>query len=744
MTWLDKYRALPRQFTLMERLDKHKLEMVIQHPYVSPEDLPKYKELLTKVSESPDGLIPVTYVRGEYGRYHPTSYCSTAMWSSARADVTPDNIIDIDAKSAFANIVSYLCTEHNIAPKAYDHILAYAQNKKPYIDTLNITESDVEAYNELNCSMLTRAEIGKQVFNMFCFGAGEAGFKKIGLKNPFPSTGKAKLFKKQWNTIKEVLATAGEYTDIINYVKNKKNDSYHNGCAMSTICQSVEALATYSLMELFKNNGFTIRSYEYDGFTVENKKEEVEEMMTCFKTIIPYIVKERPTPLSSLVFTYDPPTAKSKIPKVDVTSYEYMKEEFEKTHFLIVQPGVYIDISNGVHRVKTHKDLLASYRHMTYTYDVTKKGSFISRWTTDPEIRRYEDMDVYPPPLEVPEGHYNLWKAFPGSSGDYVRDEDGISKFDFHINMLCGYNEETTKYIKAWFGHMLKYPAEKCGTMPILIAKQGSGRGWLMDLISKIIGEERYVTTSEPSKDVWGAFNGLMANAYFVVLDEISREETKFADGKLRKLITDPKININEKGLKQRQVRSYHRWFATLNPEDGEPFTTHDGDRRNIYIRCSDDYSKGNKTDVRYERNIEYHNALYSKLKSPDFIRTIHDHLITFADEFASLRPPETSFHKTLKESNKPLLEQWLIDVACKTTLPLEIKMTKEEILEQFNIWCSSVGIKQNRSALSLAQDLSKKGYPYTKSKYDKNYIFNRERLLDHFGMMDFNKDYTT
>jgi hypothetical protein len=70
---------------------------------------------------------------------------------------------------------------------------------------------------------------------------------------------------------------------------------------------------------------------------------------------------------------------------------------------------------------------------------------------------------------------------------------------------------------------MIQYPAVKT-ICPTLISKQGAGKGTLIRLLSKMIGAKKVFETRRPSRDVWGSFNGEMANAFLVNLDELSKK----------------------------------------------------------------------------------------------------------------------------------------------------------------------------------------------------------------------------
>ena len=81
--------------------------------------------------------------------------------------------------------------------------------------------------------------------------------------------------------------------------------------------------------------------------------------------------------------------------------------------------------------------------------------------------------------------------------------------------------------------------------------------------------------------------------------------------GKLKALITDETININQKGVSQITVSSYHHFIATTNKAN--PFKITKDCRRFVVVRSSDDKIG----------NIDYFSELYSLMEDSDTIRTV-------------------------------------------------------------------------------------------------------------------------
>ena len=107
-----------------------------------------------------------------------------------------------------------------------------------------------------------------------------------------------------------------------------------------------------------------------------------------------------------------------------------------------------------------------------------------------------------------------------------------------------------------------------------------------------MLGKSKVFETTTPRRDVFGDFNGKMADAFLVIFNELSKAEIKGCSGKMKALITDESLIINRKGSNQYEIRSHHRSMITTNNPD--PVNTSKDDRRNLIIRGCDDMI-GNK-----------------------------------------------------------------------------------------------------------------------------------------------------
>ena len=190
----------------------------------------------------------------------------------------------------------------------------------------------------------------------------------------------------------------------------------------------------------------------------------------------------------------------------------------------------------------------------------------------------------------------------------------------------------------------------------------------------------------------------MMCNCFLVNLNELSKKDTIEAEGKIKGLITDNTLSINQKGIPQYKIKSYHRFITTTNKE--EPINSSNGDRRNLIIRSSDE-KKG---------DYIYFEMIHNYLENNDVIRTCYNYFkgIKDMDKFKDIPIPQTEYQTNLKELSKSPIELWLESftyehmndsVEC-------IELLGTEIYELFKNWSCLNGIKYDINAVKLGVKL--------------------------------------
>lgn len=191
-----------------------------------------------------------------------------------------------------------------------------------------------------------------------------------------------------------------------------------------------------------------------------------------------------------------------------------------------------------------------------------------------------------------------------------------IQPFLNHIHdVIANKNEEVYKYILVWIASILQKPNFKTGTALVILGNQGTGKNtFFTDVICKLMA--RYANDNVTSiESVVGKFNAILENKKLLVLNELqSVDVNKYLNSdSLKSVITDSKININQKNEPERLTENVSNFIMVSN--NLFPVKIEGTDRRYMVTR----------TSVEHEKDWNY----FSKL-SDSFTPEFYENLFTF------------------------------------------------------------------------------------------------------------------
>ena len=612
---------------------------------------------------------------------------------------------DIDMKNAHPTILEYLCHKHNIkCPNLAD----YNKNRERYL-----IEYGKDFKTEfLKC--VNDDKPNKKMKDIFC-----------------------KDFDKECKRIQQTLCAIEEYIPIVNTVPDTRTYNWY-GSAINRILCVYENKILQEMISVVNKNNIEISALMFDGLMVYGNyyndntllvsmEQHLETVFTGLNMRLSYKQHDTESITMPEDFCYETKPIDNPL------SFEIVCSEFEKQHCKIINRGIFIKELQNDNIVMKPSDIKSAYCHMIYKR-VNKDGilidtNFINDWLiNNPKMRVYDDVGVYPNADLCPSNYFNMWRKF---DMDYIIDykymDEELKLILNHIKVLCNHDEIVYDYFIKWIAQMIQHPETKTNC-PTFISKEGAGKGSLMRLFEKMLGSSKVFETSNPSRDIWGDFNGRMANTFLINLNELSKKETTDSDDKIKALITDPKLTINNKGMNQYDIQSYHRFIITTNNE--EPINTSRDDRRKFIIKCSDELI-GNK---------EYFNTLYEYLDDVNVIKTCYEYFksIPDMDLFGKLPIPITEHHQSLMEYAISPIEQWVRDYAfIKQNCDAE-QYTSIQLLELFTEWCGNNHIKYECSTLQLMTRINRlniNGIEKHKTKTCNKTIFDFQLMKEHFGL---------
>lgn len=378
---------------------------------------------------------------------------------------------------------------------------------------------------------------------------------------------------------------------------------------------------------------------------------------------------------------------------MSLKSYEEWKLWFELSHFKVEDPTSWgwVEEAGDSFSIKvnwyTHQQLIIKYENYMYT-GPNKKGEIVqqqglSRWLKDPAMRVYARADVYPPPLRCPADTFNMWTDSPFHKQRRApRDSDAthIATFLALLAVVCDGDALSIEYLVFWICHMLQLPAEKIGTVPVLVGSEGTGKSLFSTIVGRLVGIDRYLETT--LNNVVGPFNSLLDGKLLVCLNELSNNLGGERTALLKQLLTDPYVTINRKGHPQYTIRSFHRFICTSNLPG-----CLDSDRRPFYCKSA--------WDIMLPEHEPLKDAAIALQNNQDGLAAIYAWFmdIDMVARFGATRvkPPVNALNRGYKAMRQPYAQFcWsLVDKYWNSVSPSKT-YTALDIFTQFEEWTTA------------------------------------------------------
>lgn len=714
------------------------------------QQLAAYRKLVKR------GLAAIKYTRGKgnpYGRSNPAKALGLfPIRREVRHTLASASMFDIDIKNCHPEMLNQLCEAEGIPHAELDY---YVKNRQACFD--NCTAS-------YGCS----EEYVKTGFIMYCYGGGFDSWAKKeveGVRLVDPAKCHPSVLKNgevlELNVMREFRESMGrihlhavnENPDLVKVVTKLKaakglGPSHFNmaGSVCSFMLQEYEIRALEQIYNHALANGYIkngVCTLAADGIML---KSYDPSLLTDLARVVENTVG------FSLVFTQKamdkgygailddhqvaptPPTEAEADREANGSSGEVFRRlvgDFEKQHTKILNDSVFVKECDGEIVVMSEHNLVVANKHIQCGLSSTGLPvSFISKWLNyNDNINRKDRMEVYPNADECPANVFNLWRPFAmeTKTEPYTPHTEGLAAMLNLIRVLCGNETPVYEYFLGWVAMMIQRPEVKT-TCIAFISNEGAGKGTLMSLFRKMLGHNKVLETSTPSRDVWGAFNGAMVNAFLVNLNEMEYSETASAEGQIKALITDPSMTINKKGVNQFRINSAHHFIITTNKEN--PIKTTKGDRRKLIVRSSDEF-KGNH---------EYFKYIYALLDDENLIRTCYDHFKSYdLTTYDHKNIPETEYQNDLKELSVSPVEQWLREFTCQNRNETTLELVGADVFERFSTWALVNNVKYDTTPQKLGVKLTNlriDGVSKGKVSYKGNHkIFDIPKLKLHFDL---------
>jgi hypothetical protein len=163
-------------------------------------------------------------------------------------------------------------------------------------------------------------------------------------------------------------------------------------------------------------------------------------------------------------------------------------------------------------------------------------------WLKSPKRRFYEGIELAPNGRANPK-YYNLWKGFTVSpeKGDW-----GILQEHIY-SVICDRSMDLTEYVIDWMAQAVQDPGHQAETAIALRGKEGTGKGIFVREFGRLFGQ--HFIHLDSTRHLTGNFNAHLHNAILVFADEATWPGDKAGIGALKRLVTEPTLSIERKGM---------------------------------------------------------------------------------------------------------------------------------------------------------------------------------------------------
>lgn len=197
----------------------------------------------------------------------------------------------------------------------------------------------------------------------------------------------------------------------------------------------------------------------------------------------------------------------------------------------------------------------------------TKEVYAFDLWIRSP-FRRSYSSSMFSPKHHINGIESDYLNLYHGMK--YENDGPALSEdhpFLYHIkHRWCSDDKVLSDYVLNWFSWLIQKAGEKTMSALVLKSSQRAGKGIIMQVIMDIIGETLCFQPSSMS-DVLGTFNPHVENKLLLFLDEMVWGGQKEMAGVLKKYITERKLLINSKGVKEKIVNNLFNVVIASNED---------------------------------------------------------------------------------------------------------------------------------------------------------------------------------
>ena len=476
----------------------------------------------------------------------------------------------------------------------------------------------------------------------------------------------------------------------IKHLPEAVKEAFLNKFGFNTIDESVkfDVNTTFTLTDI-RNNIDAGKYYNYKTFESDDRKliKKAEKLPKKFECEITYI-KDK---------VFD----KLVINKFPVINFGKLFNDLKRCFAIINEtPISYIfnDVngdSGKCQRNKTTKTKIASQKLefisiSYYNDDLVEKS--LSLWDiikarNNSRYVSYTSATFFSKDPSVFSYFYEPFERIENYKADINLNKDWremtlLERWFYHVNsVICDNDQSLIDYIHCWIAKPLQTPNLKNKTALILKGKQGSGKTFFTDMISRLHGPFSAENVGDISH-ICGKFNKLLENKTFVVANEVKNTDNNiYYDGeKLKTLITEYQQGLEGK-CENAELKKIYANFVFVSNNDA-PVSITDDDRRYVVITPNNNHGKD---------DYDYWSAeFYDSKDNEEFLRNLYNYYINLdLSKYNPRNIPMTAAKAQLIADARPRHEEFIIEYITR----FENGWEKDECFDMYKFWCRKQNI---------------------------------------------------
>ncbi|MFA6138737.1 MAG: DUF5906 domain-containing protein [Sulfurimonas sp.] len=295
---------------------------------------------------------------------------------------------------------------------------------------------------------------------------------------------------------------------------------------------------------------------------------------------------------------------------------------------------------------------------------------------------------------------YNHFKGFKFGEGKSAVSIDGFK--DFVKVVICSANEQMFMIVWSFFAQIFQKPSQKMGTALVLISTEGAGKGTLMRVMGKLMGD--YYMSSTDHKRIVSPFNKHLEKVLLFYANEAKFTDSSLTVNKLKNIITETDATSEIKGGDTYACNNYTH--LVIDGNDDIPVQQTSESRRFITIYV--DHAKIG--------DLEYWAQLNELIATDGFYESLMYDLLNFDysewEHFLRVPPKEEVSIEQIQASFSAIEAWWqhcleearIPFVSYELTPEDKLNIRNEDMFQSFKKWCSASNHKHSMDSSTFGK----------------------------------------